>query len=541
MTDYRNFIDRRRVSVPTWYDGKRAREVLEAYNSGSGSGLAADPFVAQSIVPAGTGAARDFSYIAPDLPELIPGNCVGCMECVQNCPDSAIFGKVVTPETLEQELAGVSDAAERELLRAQYVQTTKYFDAFEKKRAKNADAPAGGLFTIAIDPTKCKGCGECVPVCGDHDALKMVKKTGENLPRYFDMWNFYQQLPSTPKAYINPKVVVDIMLRDDAILYLGGGGSCMGCGEASVIRQTLAATSERVGENFGIVASTGCNTVFGATYPYNPFLVPWTNSLFENSPTVAMGIRAFWDAQGHKDRQLWVVGGDGAMLDIGFQALSRMLTSGMNIKVLILDTQVYSNTGGQTSTATFIGQEAKMSSHGKVVMGKTERRKEIGQIAMMHPHVYVAQTVGAMSGHFYKSVLGALDFDGPAVVNVYTTCQPEHGVADDRSYDQARMAVESRAFPLFIYDPTKGRTLKQRLSLQGNPSMNRNWAEKKGRDGVERTITFADWARTEARFAKHFDREGNPSESLLRSQEDRLENWWQLQELAGIRNLDLED
>jgi pyruvate/2-oxoacid:ferredoxin oxidoreductase beta subunit len=296
-----------------------------------------------------------------------------------------------------------------------------------------------------------------------------------------------------------------------------------------------------VGENFGIVASTGCNTVFGATYPYNPFLVPWTNSLFENAPTVAMGIRAFWDAQGHKDRQLWVVGGDGAMLDIGFQALSRLLTSGMNIKVLILDTQVYSNTGGQTSTATFIGQEAKMSAHGKVVMGKTERRKEIGQIAMMHPHVYVAQTVGAMSGHFYKSVLGALDFDGPAVVNVYTTCQPEHGVADDRSYDQARMAVESRAFPLFIYDPARGRTLKQRLSLQGNPTMNRNWAEKKGRDGVERTTTFVDWARTEARFAKHFDGEGNPSESLLRSQEDRLENWWQLQELAGIKNLDLED
>ena len=94
-----------------------------------------------------------------------------------------------------------------------------------------------------------------------------------------------------------------------------------------------------------------------------------------------------------------------------------MLASGSNIKVLVLDTQVYSNTGGQASTSTFTGQNTKMSVHGKQFAGKQERRKEIAQIAMMHPRTFVAQTTHAHTNHFYKSVIRALEFDGPAVNN----------------------------------------------------------------------------------------------------------------------------
>ena len=106
----------------------------------------------------------------------------------------------------------------------------------------------------------------------------------------------------------------------------------------------------------------------------------------------AMGIRARWDQRGWGDKKLWVIGGDGAMYDIGFQSLSRMLASGMDINVLILDTQVYSKTGGQASTATFAGQEAKMAAFGKNSHGKRERRKELAQICHMHADIYVAQT-----------------------------------------------------------------------------------------------------------------------------------------------------
>ena len=110
------------------------------------------------------------------------------------------------------------------------------------------------------------------------------------------------------------------MLGEHAIGYVGGAGSCAGCGEATAIRMMVAATRQVHGpESMGIVAATGCNTVFGSTYPFNPYLVPWTNSLFENAPAVALGIRARWDQAGHPDRRLWVIGGDGAMYDIGFQ------------------------------------------------------------------------------------------------------------------------------------------------------------------------------------------------------------------------------
>jgi hypothetical protein len=132
--------------------------------------------------------------------------------------------------------------------------------------------------------------------------------------------------------------------------------------------------------------------------------------------------------------------------------------------------------------------------------------------------------------HFYRSVLDALEFDGPAIVCCYTTCQPEHGVADNMATDQARLAVDTRAFPLMIYDPRKGDTIRERLSLQGNPAINEDWwTNPKTKEQVD----FIDFARSEGRFGKHFDKEGNPSETLLRAKADRLENWRLLQELAG--------
>ncbi len=525
-----------------WYDYKRAEEVVEAYNRGAGSSLPADEFVAQSVLPAATGEARDFSYIAPELPEFNNENCVGCMDCVNNCPDTAILGKIVTPENLEAELAKVGDASQREYLRKQFATTVKYHGQFEKKREKDPSLPGGAYFGIFIDPTKCKGCGECVEVCGNHDALKMIKKTPENLPTYLQTFGFYKSLPESPHTHINKADMRDLMLKLGNLgMYKGGAGSCMGCGEASVIRQMLAATHEKVGDRFGIVASTGCNTVYGSTYPYNPYGVPWTNSLFENGPTDAMGIRAYWDQNGHEDWVLWNMGGDGAMMDIGFQALSRMLMSGMNIKVLVLDTQVYSNTGGQQSTSSYTGQESKMGAYGKSQHGKIERRKELGQICMMHPNVFVAQTIGANTNHFYKAINRALEFDGPAVINVYTTCQPEHGVADNMAAAQAKLAVQSRAFPIFIYDPDKGPTMKSRFDLTGNPQVDRDWAQVKGPDGEMRALTFLDWAKTEGRFKKHFDKDGNPTtQEIENAKLDRLLNWRMLQELAGIENKDMQ-
>ncbi|MCO6453997.1 MAG: hypothetical protein J5I93_01670 [Pirellulaceae bacterium] len=514
------------VSLPVLDVHEFNERVIRGYEEGTGdSDLPADLAVARSLVPAGTATLRDFSYVAPEIPVYIRENCTGCMDCVTECPDTAILGKVLSESALNEKLEQVADPATRELFDKQWAKTRKYYEGPQKKGME------GGRFAIIIDPSKCKGCAECVTVCDDQ-ALKMVDKSDQLMEEIRRAHRFFKEVGPTDERYVNDNLLIDIMLKEQAHVYVGGAGSCAGCGEGTALRMMCAITGAKYGNHWGIVAATGCNTVYTSTYPYNPYLVPWTNSLFENAPADAMGVRSRWDQKGWHDKPLWCIGGDGAMFDIGFQSLSRMLASGMNIKVFVLDTQVYSNTGGQASTSSFTGQNTKMSQHGSAVGGKQERRKEIAQIAIMHPRTYVAQTTCAHTNHFYKAVLGALEFDGPAVVTCYTTCQPEHGVGDNMAFDQARLAVDTRAFPLLIYDPRKGDTIRTRLSLQGNPAVKEDWWTNPKTGQV---VDFIDFCRSEGRFAKHFDRQGKPSECLLTARQDRLENWHVLQELAGLR------
>ena len=513
--------------------------VVDAYRRGiADAELPSDPGVARSVIPPGTAATRDFSGLAPRIPELIADLCVGCMACVSACPDTAILG-IAQPESVLGPAIGEFAAREPDpetaivSARSHFMRTTKYADVPARKGLEPAQ------FGIFVDPVHCKGCAECVEVCHalGHDALQMIDKapreaSGEpTLARYARDMRLFRALPPTPPEYRNDKALADLMLGEHALGYVGGAGSCSGCGEASAIRMLVAATRQVHGpDSMGIVAATGCNTVYGSTYPFNPYLVPWTNSLFENAPAVALGVRARWDQEGHPGRRLWVLGGDGAMYDIGFQALSRMVASGADIKVLVLDTQVYSNTGGQASTASFGGQVTKLSAFGKALHGRTEPRKELGRILAAHRTAYVAQTTPAHLNHFYRAVMEANAYPGPAVVIVYTPCQPEHGIADDASARQATRAVETRAFPLFTYDPRRGDRESERWSLQGNPALRDDWA--KTPDGS--ADDFLAFARSEGRFAGHFAADGAPSEEIQATRADRLENWRTLQELAGL-------
>jgi pyruvate/2-oxoacid:ferredoxin oxidoreductase beta subunit/NAD-dependent dihydropyrimidine dehydrogenase PreA subunit len=515
----------KRISLPVVDVDDFNDRIIRGYEDGyAEKHLPADLSLARSFVPAGTANLRDFSYIAPDIPEYISENCTGCMDCVTQCPDTAILGKVLSEGEWEQKIDAVPEA-DREMYRKQWSRPRKYYDGYKKKLGE------GGIFGIFIDPSKCKGCAECVTVCDD-DALKMIPKTEQVMNDSRKSHRFFKQMGPSNEKYVSDNLLIDMMLKEQTHIYVGGAGSCAGCGEGTALRMMCAATGAKFGDQWGIVAATGCNTVYTSTYPYNPYLVPWTNSLFENAPADAMGVRARWDQMGWTDKPLWCIGGDGAMFDIGFQSLSRALASGMNVKFFVLDTQVYSNTGGQASTSSYTGQNTKMSVHGKAVGGKQERRKEIAQIAMMHPRTYVAQTTCAHTNHFYMAVLGAIEFDGPAIVVCYTTCQPEHGVADNMAADQARLAVDTRAFPLMIYDPRAGDTIRTRLSLQGNPALKDDWYKNPKTGEV---VDFIDFCRSEGRFAKHFDKDGNASETLERAKQDRLENWRLLQELAGLR------
>jgi len=301
----------------------------------------------------------------------------------------------------------------------------------------------------------------------------------------------------------------------------------------------------------GVLNATGCSSVWGSTFPFNPYPFPWANHLFQDSPSLAMGIfeghmtkmaqgfrsvreaelelageqasardRAaleHFDWRGFSDREyalcppVVVFGGDGAMYDIGFQNLSRVLMSGKPIKVLVLDTQVYSNTGGQACTSGFFGQVSDMAAYGAAARGKQEVRKELGLLAIAHRTSYVMQSTIAQPSHMIEGFIEGLGSRTPAVFNCYTSCQPEHGIADDAGYAQAKLAVESRAYPLFRYSPGRGVRLSDGLDLSGNPAPDADWPDYKlryRRHGVERELdlplTFADFAASEGRFRKHF-------------------------------------
>src|SRR5579863_5923222 len=129
--------------------------IIRGYEEGYGEkDLPADLTVARSLIPAGTASLRDFSYVAPEIPEYIPENCTGCMDCVTECPDTAILGKVLSDLELDEKLLTISDPGDQAMYRTQWSRTKKYFDAPKKKGL------AGGLFNIMIDPSKCKGCAE---------------------------------------------------------------------------------------------------------------------------------------------------------------------------------------------------------------------------------------------------------------------------------------------------------------------------------------------------------------------------------------------
>ncbi|KAA3618980.1 MAG: pyruvate ferredoxin oxidoreductase [Calditrichaeota bacterium] len=380
-------------------------------------------------------------------------------------------------------------------------------------------------------------------------------------------------------------------------------------------------TTGRGRSSMGMINSTGCTSVWASTYPFNPYPFPWANHLFQDSASMAMGVfeghmakmaegfkairtaelelnneysdskhkeffqyfnwHQFSDAEWDLCPPVVAVGGDGAMYDIGFQNISRAMMSGKPIKILVVDTQVYSNTGGQACTSGFVGQISDMAQYGKVQKGKEEIRKEIGLITMAHRTTYFMQGATSNTSHMIEGFIQGLKARRPALFNLYCPCQPEHGIADDKGYEQSKLAVESRAYPLFRYNPDLGKTPAECFDLEGNPAIENMWPvytityEENGREkSMELPMTFADFAVTEARFRKHFrkapqetwnenmvlladfleleaeDREGKfpfiwvvdaknrlnrlmVAEPIVQSCEERLDFWIMLKAIAG--------
>ena len=265
------------------------------------------------------------------------------------------------------------------------------------------------------------------------------------------------------------------MLGEHALGYVGGAGSCAGCGEATA--DPHAGGRHAPGPRARVDGHRGRHGLQHGLRQHLP-VQPVPGAVDQLAVRERPGRCAWASARagtqdGHPERRLWVLGGDGAMYDIGFQSLSRMVASGADIKVWCSTRRSTRTPAARRRTATFGGQVTKLSAFGKALHGRPERRKELGRILMAHGDVYVAQTTPAHLNHFYRTVLDANEYPGPAVVIVYTPCMPEHGIADDASTRQAKLAVQSRAFPLFVYDPRKGDDHRRAAEPAGQPAPSR--------------------------------------------------------------------
>jgi pyruvate-ferredoxin/flavodoxin oxidoreductase len=202
-------------------------------------------------------------------------------------------------------------------------------------------------------------------------------------------------------------------------------------------------------------------------------------------------------------KSVWIMGGDGWAYDIGFGGVDHVLASGRNVNILVLDTEVYSNTGGQTSKATPRGAVAKFSAG-----GKPNPKKDLALMAMDYQNVYIARVAyGAKDIQTLRAFLEAEAYDGPSIIIAYAPCIA-HGVDLANNHRQQQLAVDSGHWPLFRYDPGRARQGKNPLHLDSKPP----------------SIPYRDFIKTETRFNMLWRTHPEDAETFLQESQKEVEN-----------------
>jgi pyruvate-ferredoxin/flavodoxin oxidoreductase len=214
-------------------------------------------------------------------------------------------------------------------------------------------------------------------------------------------------------------------------------------------------------------------------------------------------------------KSVWIMGGDGWAYDIGFGGLDHVLASGRNVNVLVLDTEVYSNTGGQASKSTPRAAVAKFAANGKGLPNK-----DLGLIAMTYGYVYVAKVaMGASDQQTLRAILEADAYDGPSLVIAYSHCI-QQGVDMRRGLDQQRLAVQCGFWPLYRYNPALAAEGKNPLQI----------------DSKEPTVSFKEYAYNEVRYKMLVLNDEARAESLMKLATDDVAKRWQYyQQMAAMQ------
>jgi pyruvate-ferredoxin/flavodoxin oxidoreductase len=212
-------------------------------------------------------------------------------------------------------------------------------------------------------------------------------------------------------------------------------------------------------------------------------------------------------------KDVWIIGGDGWAYDIGYGGLDHVLASGRNVNIIVLDTEVYSNTGGQASKATPLGAVAKFAAG-----GKSTPKKDIGKMAMDYGYVYVARVaMGANDAQTLRAIQEAESYDGPSLIIAYSHCIA-HGINMAKGMEQQKLAVESGYWPLYRYDPRLRADGKSPFQLDSKPPK----------------IQFREYAMNETRYRMLAQANPQTFEHLMREAQEWITlKWKDLEYLAA--------
>ena len=213
-------------------------------------------------------------------------------------------------------------------------------------------------------------------------------------------------------------------------------------------------------------------------------------------------------------KSVWIIGGDGWAYDIGFGGLDHVLASGRNVNVLVLDTEVYSNTGGQASKATPRGAVAKFAAR-----GKSAAKKDLGLLAMAYGNIYVARVaMGADDQQTLRAFMEAEAYDGPALIIAYSHCIA-HGIDMRKGLEQQKLAVQSGHWPLYRYNPALAAAGKQPLII----------------DSKAPSVPLEQYAYNETRYKMLAQSDERRADQLMQqARQDVAERWTRYQELAAL-------
>ena len=396
--------------------------------------------------------------------QVSPENCTGCGLCAEACPaknrsdaSKKALNMVHKMEVFEQEKA-----------RSEFFETLPWPDTMSAKMDAKTSQFRQPLFEYS---GACAGCGETAYIklltqlFGDHliisNATGCSSIYGGNLPT----------TPYTKNKEGRGPAWANSLFEDNA--EFGFGLRLSADKKTHTARELLSQVQTELKDDFSALLKKPADE---NQRQENRKLIESLREQLETLDSEAAKL-LLPIADFLVDKAVWTIGGDGWAYDIGFGGLDHVLASGRNVKIMVLDTEVYSNTGGQQSKSTPLGAVAKFAA-----AGKERAKKDLGLLAMMYGNIYVAQiAIQANPNQAVKALLEAESYDGPALIIAYSNCI-EHGYDLKYGTEQQRLAVDSGYWPLYRFDPRITETNPLQL------------------DAVEAKIPLSDYLNRENRF-----------------------------------------